>query len=101
MHPPSLCSFDLGIDFYGVDCDLGFADCTKGLSLVMVVLEEVESTDTNYLRALILTVSYSTIKIKRRMMAANRCSHGLQRHLRSQILTIKTKFAIYKTLLIS
>lgn len=47
MHPPSLCSFDLGIDFYGVDCDLGFADCTKGLSLVMVALEEVESTDTN------------------------------------------------------
>ena len=40
-----------------------------------------------------------SLEIKRRIMAANRCFHGLQKHLRSKILTIKTKLTIYKTLI--
>ena len=38
-------------------------------------------------------------EIRRRIMSANRCFHGLQRHLRSKLLTNKTKCCIYKTLI--
>ncbi len=40
-----------------------------------------------------------TLEIKWRIMSANRCYHGLQRHLRSKLLTTKTKCCIYKTLI--
>ncbi len=52
-----------------------------------------------YLGALIRADNDSSLEIKRRIMAANRCVHGLQRHLRSNLLTRNTKFCIYKTLI--
>jgi len=52
-----------------------------------------------YLGALARADNDISIEIKRRIMAANRSYHGLQKHLRSNILTIKTKCSIYKTLI--
>ena len=40
-----------------------------------------------------------SLEIKRRIMSANRSYHGLQRHLRSKMLTKKIKLSIYKTLI--
>ena len=52
-----------------------------------------------YLGVLIRADSDNSKEIKRRVMAANRCFHGLQRHLRSKLLTNETKCRIYKTLI--
>lgn len=52
-----------------------------------------------YLGALIRADGDPALEVKRRIMAANRCFYSLQRHLRSNMLTIKTKCMIYKTLI--
>ena len=52
-----------------------------------------------YLGALIRADNDISSEIKRRTISANRCYHGLQRHLRSKLLTNKTKCNIYKTLI--
>ena len=52
-----------------------------------------------YLGALTRRDNDISLEIKRRIMSANRSYHGLQRHLRSKILTKKTKLSIYKTLI--
>ena len=52
-----------------------------------------------YLGTLIRADNDISFEIKRRTMSANRCYHGLQRHLRSKLLTTKTKCNIYKTLI--
>jgi sorting nexin-29 len=41
----------------------------------------------------------TTPEIQRRIMAASRCYFGLLRHLRSKLLTKKTKCQVYKTLI--
>lgn len=41
----------------------------------------------------------TTPEIQRRIMAASRCYYGLLRHLRSKLLSNKTKCQIYKTLI--
>lgn len=52
-----------------------------------------------YLGALIRADGDNASEIQRRIMAANRCFYGLQRHLRSKFLTRRTKCQIYKTLI--
>ena len=52
-----------------------------------------------YLGALIRAASDNSAEIKRRIMSANRCFSGLQRHLRSKLLKMETKCSIYKTLI--
>ena len=52
-----------------------------------------------YLCALARVDNDISREIKRRNMAANRSYHALQRHLRSNLLTIKTNCSIYKTLI--
>lgn len=52
-----------------------------------------------YLGALIRADTDVSQEIMRRIMAANRCFYGLQRHLRSNLLTRETKLRIYKTLI--
>ena len=49
-----------------------------------------------YLGALARADNDFSIEIKRRILAANRSYHGLQRHLRFNILTSNTKCSIYK-----
>ena len=49
-----------------------------------------------YLGPLIRKENDISLEIKRRIMSANRSYHGLQRHLRSKILTKKTKLSITK-----
>lgn len=52
-----------------------------------------------YLGALIRADTDITREIMRRIIAANRCFYGVQRHLRSKLLTKETKLRIYKTLI--
>ena len=52
-----------------------------------------------YLGALIRADGDNSAEIHRRIMAANRCFFGLQRHLRSKLLSKQTKCSIYKTLI--
>ena len=56
-------------------------------------------TSLVYLGALTHKDNDISIEVKRRIISANRSYHGLQRHLRSKILTKKTKISIYKTLI--
>ena len=59
--------------------------------------EEVD--EFQYLGVLIRADGDTTVEIKKRVMAANRCFYGLKRQLRSKLLTKETKFNIYKTLI--
>jgi len=59
--------------------------------------EEVD--EFQYLGVLIRADGDTTVEIKKRVMAANRCFYGLQKQLRSKLLTKETKFNIYKTLI--
>ena len=52
-----------------------------------------------YLGALIRPDGDSTPEIKRRIMAASRSYYGLLKHLRSKLLSKKTKCQVYKTLI--
>ena len=59
--------------------------------------EEVD--EFQYLGVLIRADGDTLVEIKKRVLAANRCFYGLQRQLRSKLLTKETKFNIYKTLI--
>src|SRR5687768_10480610 len=52
-----------------------------------------------YLGALIRSDGDNTPEIQRRIMAASRCYYGLMKHLRSKLISKKTKCHIYKTLI--
>ena len=51
-----------------------------------------------YLGALIRSDGDNTPEIQRRIMAASRCYYGLIKHLRSKLISKKTKCQVYKTL---
>jgi len=52
-----------------------------------------------YLGVLIRSDGDNTPEIRRRIMAASRCYYGLSKHLRSKLVSKKTKCHIYKTLI--
>ena len=52
-----------------------------------------------HLGALIRSDGNNTPEIQRRIMAASRCYYGLIKHLRSKLISKKTKCQVYKTLI--
>ena len=62
--------------------------------------QEFEQVDEfQYLGALVRADAEKTAETKRHVKSANRCFYGLQKQLRSNLLTRETKFNIYKTLI--
>ena len=62
--------------------------------------QEYERTDSFvYLGTLVTADNDVSEEIRKRIIAANKCFYGLLRHLKSRLLTRKTKLSIYKTLI--
>jgi hypothetical protein len=67
---------------------------------IPVGAHQIETVDAfTYLGSLITADNNTSAEIKARLAAGNRCYYGLLRHLRSRLISRKTKVLIYKTLI--
>jgi hypothetical protein len=44
----------------------------------------------------LIVKKYANAEIKKRILFANRCFHGLRKHFRSQLISRETKMTLYK-----
>ena len=53
----------------------------------------------SYLGSQITSDNRMEVEVRKRILMANRCYYGLKQHLKSHLVTQRTKFILYKTLI--